>query len=282
MAMGVEMLDPEFDFSQGSLQDYEDCQRRFQLRYVERQAWPAVEAEPFLEREEHGEQGRRFHRLMERYFSGVPVELIEAGIRDDLLRRWWRAFLEEPPLNLPDELRLPEVRFSVPVADRRIVAVFDLLAIDPGRRLVVVDWKTGRWRPERDVMQSHLQTRVYPFVAVEAAARYFGGPIDPARVTMVYWFAEGPAQPHVFHYDQAMHDAMRQYLERQIELISTRPSEGVWPLVEDVSVCRFCAYRSLCDRGVVAGDESVLVGEDLDLGVAVGEVGWLDVDEVVY
>ena len=58
------MLDPEFEFSQGSLQDYVDCQRRFQLRYVERQAWPAVEAEPFLEREEHSEQGRRFHRLI--------------------------------------------------------------------------------------------------------------------------------------------------------------------------------------------------------------------------
>ena len=276
------MLDPDFEFSQGSLQDYEDCQRRFQLRYVERQAWPAVEAEPFLEREEHSEQGRRFHRLMERYFSGIPAELIETGIQEDLLRGWWRAFQQEPPLNLPDGLRLPEVRFSVPIADRRLVAVFDLLAVDPGRRLVIVDWKTGRWRPDRDVMQHRLQTRVYPFVAVEAAARYFGGPVDPARVTMIYWFAEDPAQPHVFHYDDASHEANSLLFGRPCGWGLTRSSESVWPLVDDVRVCRFCAYRSLCDRGVAAGDERELEGVGLDRDEVVSGLGWVDVDEIVY
>ena len=41
----------DFRFSQGSLQDYVDCQRRFQLRYVVNQSWPDVQAEPLMELE---------------------------------------------------------------------------------------------------------------------------------------------------------------------------------------------------------------------------------------
>ena len=40
-----------FQFSQASLSDYMDCARRFQLRYLLEQDWPAVESEPLLERE---------------------------------------------------------------------------------------------------------------------------------------------------------------------------------------------------------------------------------------
>jgi len=50
-------------FTQASLQDYADCPRRFQLRYVERVAWPALEADSALENERHMQQGIAFHRL---------------------------------------------------------------------------------------------------------------------------------------------------------------------------------------------------------------------------
>jgi hypothetical protein len=46
------LLPLDFQFSQGSLQDYVDCRRRFQLRYLDQLAWPAVEAEPLLEHEQ--------------------------------------------------------------------------------------------------------------------------------------------------------------------------------------------------------------------------------------
>ena len=55
-------LPANFRFSQASLTDYLDCPRRFQLRYLLEQAWPAVESEPLLERERLAELGRRFHR----------------------------------------------------------------------------------------------------------------------------------------------------------------------------------------------------------------------------
>ena len=40
-----------FLFSQASLNDYVECARRFQLRYLLEQEWPAVASEPLLERE---------------------------------------------------------------------------------------------------------------------------------------------------------------------------------------------------------------------------------------
>ncbi|MBA4379648.1 MAG: hypothetical protein C0393_03000 [Anaerolinea sp.] len=63
-----------FTFSQSSLQDYADCPRRFQLRYIEELAWPAVESEPALENERHQQEGLFFHRLVQQRLVGLPVE----------------------------------------------------------------------------------------------------------------------------------------------------------------------------------------------------------------
>ncbi|MBN1963911.1 MAG: PD-(D/E)XK nuclease family protein [Anaerolineae bacterium] len=278
------MLPPGFEFSQASLQDYVDCKRRFQLKYLEGQPWPAVEVEPVLAREAYAEQGRRFHHLIERYYAGVPFEVLEASLGGNAdLRRWWRALLAEPPLNLPEGLRLPEVRLSIPLAGQRLVAVFDLLAIDQGKRLVIVDWKTGRRLP-RQWFDGRLQSMVYPFVAVEAGARFFGGPVDPARVTMVFWFADEAEQPHVFHYDADRHEANRAYLEGLLREVVAREGGVLWPLVGDEAVCGFCEYRSLCGRGVAAAQIGDVAEYVNGAGLMVGDVelGLDVVDEVGY
>jgi len=279
----VAALPEGFEFSQGVLQDLVDCPRRFQLQYVQAQPWPAVEVEPALERERYNQQGRQFHRLLERYYNEVPLEAIEAGLDTDQLRQWWDAFRREPPLNLPEEILLPEARLVASLGGRRLVSVIDLLAIDPGRRLVIVDWKTGRHRPSREDMAQRLQTRVYPFVAVEAAGAFFGGPMDPARVSMVYWFANYPDQPHVFHYDEMQHKQTRVYLEGLLQTVEMRLASGTWELTADERLCRYCVYRSLCGRGVAAGqeDEERLV----DAGDVESEWEALrleDVDEIAY
>ncbi len=246
------MLRPGFEFNQASLQDYEDCARRFQLRYIDRQPWPAVEIEPALQHEEDTLLGQRFHRVLERHFLGVPDKIIEAGLDSDALRRWWRAFQMEPPLNLPKEVLLPEQRLAISVGETRLLAVIDLLAIDPGRRIVIVDWKTGRYRPPREVMEKRLQTRVYPYVVVEAAAHFWGGPVDPARVSMIYWFADDPAQPHAFLYDRRQHEETAAYLHERVRTILNGSRDEIWPLTSDERLCGYCIYRSLCGRGVSA------------------------------
>ena len=59
-------------------------------------------------------------------------------------REWWAAYLASPPPDLPGSGSIPSWTLSVPLGAHRLVAKFDLVAIDPGRRAVIVDWKTSR------------------------------------------------------------------------------------------------------------------------------------------
>src|SRR5512140_2479670 len=67
-------LPASFNFSQSCLQDYSDCPRRFQLRYIEKLAWPAIEVEPILESERRQQAGQQFHRMVQQHLIGLPME----------------------------------------------------------------------------------------------------------------------------------------------------------------------------------------------------------------
>ena len=66
-----------FQFSQGKLQDYVDCPRRFQLRYVLMQPWPALVVEPPDEAELQMRRGSDFHRLAQQQALGLEPERLE-------------------------------------------------------------------------------------------------------------------------------------------------------------------------------------------------------------
>lgn len=243
-------LSPDFTFTQSSLQDYVDCARRFELRYIERQRWPAVEAEPVLEHERHMQQGADFHRLVQQHLSGIPAEKLAPLVREEPLARWWTAYLNHG-LDLP-AARTPETALSAPLGEYRLLAKYDLLAVEPGERLVIVDWKTAQRRPRRDRVAARLQSWVYPYVLVEAGAHLNGGqPVAPEQVTMIYWYAEAPGEPHVFAYDSEQHARDRAQLSALIAEIVARTE---FPLTGETRRCAFCTYRSLCDRGSGAGE----------------------------
>jgi CRISPR/Cas system-associated exonuclease Cas4 (RecB family) len=257
-------LPPDFQFSQGSLQDYVDCPRRFQLRYVQRVAWPALEAMPVLEHERYLQQGATFHRLVHQHLVGLPARRLWRMVDDDDLRRWWRNYLEARPTDLPSA-RYPEVLLSAPVGDYRLVAKYDLVAVDLGERAVIVDWKTSRRRPKREWLAERLQTKVYPYLLVRAGAHLNGDrPLQPTQVEMVYWFADTPADPERFSYDAAHYEADEEHLTKLIEEIANLGDDR-WHLTSQEQHCRFCRYRSLCQRGITAGqfDEA---GDDLEPG----------------
>ena len=73
--------------SQSSLQDYNDCPRRFELRYLQRLAYPAIETEPALENEKHQREGEQFHRLVQQYFIGIPAEQVGKLANTENLQR---------------------------------------------------------------------------------------------------------------------------------------------------------------------------------------------------
>lgn len=258
--MGDTPLPDTFRFSQGSLQDYVDCARRFQLRYVIMQPWPALITDSPHDFERYVQRAADFHRLAHQYHLGIDPGRLAETIHDDApenggneLRRWWHTFLDHPPPDLPAGERCAELVLTTPLAGYRLLAKVDLLATEPGRRLVVVDWKTVRRRPPRAALARRLQTRVYRFLAVEAGAACFGGrPPAPEQVEMVYWFAIDNGRVERFAYDDAQYEADRAYLAGLVEEIAAH-REPIWPLTPDVAQCRFCNYRSLCERGARAG-----------------------------
>ena len=89
-------LSDDFSFTQGSTQDYADCARRFELRYIKRLRYPALEVQQALEYEMRIRQGERFHKLVQQHLLGVPAERLTASLDDDAeLSRWWGSLPRE-------------------------------------------------------------------------------------------------------------------------------------------------------------------------------------------
>ncbi|NDJ78941.1 MAG: PD-(D/E)XK nuclease family protein [Chloroflexi bacterium] len=272
------MLPTGFRFSQSNLQNYADCARLFQLRYVEGRAWPAVQVEPLLEHERHLGRGRQFHRLIERHQLGMEPDLLERGLTDPDLRAWWHAYLGFTELHAQPGERYPELALTTDLRASRIMAMFDLLLVVPGERAVIYDWKTYRRKPPRQWLAERLQTRVYPYVLARAGGGVFGGELVPEQISLVYWVASEPDAPEVFDYSSAQMQADEAYLAQLIDAVTSRDPGSTWPLTFDEKRCRFCEYRSLCDRGEEAGQADDFA--DYDGGLL--ELGLEDVEEIGF
>lgn len=239
--------------SQSSLQDYVDCARRFQLRYLERLSYPAVESEPALENEKHLQEGEYFHRLVQQYLIGIPSEQIAKLANTVNLQRWWENFLADKDLRGLRDLGglYPEATLSAPLGNYRLVAKYDLLAIQNGKA-IIYDWKTYRKRPRSEWLSARMQTRVYRALLVHAGAHLNNGqPFPPEQVEMIYWFAEYPDDPARFTYTSAQH---KRDWDSLVKLADEIASASSYPLTDDRTKCLYCPYRSYCNRGVQAGD----------------------------
>jgi hypothetical protein len=277
-------LPPNFQFSQASLQDYVDCPRRFQLRYLLRVDWPAIDAEPALESERHLQQGNAFHRLVHQHLLGIPEERLSGAVVDEDLRHWWTNYLTLPPTRLP-ATRYPEVVLSAPLGGYRLVAKYDLVAVDAGQRITIVDWKTYRKRPSQKWLGERLQTRVYPYLLVQAGSQLNAGrPPRPEQVEMIYWYANFPRMPERFLYDADRCEADGAYLGSLIEEIegeAERLGEVNFPLTFHERRCNYCPYRSLCERGVEAGgfdelDREPGAGDDFDVELDLEQIAEIE------
>jgi hypothetical protein len=242
-------LEVPFTFSQSSLQDYADCPRRFQLRYLERLVWPAVETEPVAETEIRQREGLQFHRMVQQLLLGVPAGRIAPMAASTDMARWWHNFVSRGP-DVQGSSLSTEITLAAPVGQHRLVAKYDLVALQ-GRRAIVYDWKTYARRTRDEVLAARWQTRVYRALLIQAGSSLNGGrPFAPSDISMVYWFAEFPGEPATFNYDDVQFDRDWLAIRTLVEEISNATS---FPLTEDTRQCRFCVYRSLCDRGDKAG-----------------------------
>lgn len=264
-------LPQDFTFSQSSLQDYLDCPRRFQLKYIEHQRWPAPEVDDMMTFEQRMDQGATFHQLIHRHLLGIPPETLKKHIYDDDVRGWFETYLQNGLRDLPEDHH-PERTLAVPLGDYALLAKFDLVALG-ANRAVIVDWKTGRTLPRRDTLAKRMQTIVYCYVLAKGGHVFNNGQmIAPEQIEMRYWYAEKEGQEIRFTYDTAQFQADEAYLLGLVQEIDERQD---FPLTEDTQRCRFCTYRSLCDRGREAGsladweldadEEQALIDFQIDL-----------------
>ncbi len=264
---------PLTTLSQSSLQDYADCPRRFQLRYIERLSYPAIEAEPALENEKHQQEGETFHRLAQQYLIGIPPEKITPLANTPNLARWWEHFSQA----FPDPGRFsalrPEITLSAPLGPFRLLAKYDLIARQD-QSLMIYDWKTYRRRPRNEWLAARLQTRVYRALLVRAGAHLPGAPITPNQVTMTYWFADFPAEPAVFRYDEGQY--RRDWAALEALAAEIAAARG-FPMTDDEQKCAYCPYRSYCNRGIRAGQS-----EDMEAELELTDITLEQVQEIAF
>ncbi|MEN8173656.1 MAG: PD-(D/E)XK nuclease family protein [Chloroflexota bacterium] len=275
-----------FQFSQGSLQDYALCPRRFQLRYIEHLSWPALDAEPALENEHHLRLGEAFHLIVQQYLLGIPEEHIAKMVKTDThLSRWWENFIGDKSiqklLNNKAIKQYTEIMLSVPIGQYRLAAKFDLILIEPGRRAIIFDWKTIRKQTKYAWMAKKYQTRVYPFVLSQAGAHLNKNAIiSPEQIEMIYWFANFPDSPLRFSYNAEQKSKDKNKIEgliREIQTLGVDPA----PLTDNDKLCRYCVYRSLCNRGVEAGPLHEFENADFE-GNNEFEIDFEQIEEIAF
>jgi CRISPR/Cas system-associated exonuclease Cas4 (RecB family) len=269
---------PEYLFSQHSLGTYARCPRRFLWRYVDRQPWPAPEQDDPVAQEAFLERGRIFHQWMARRLLGVPSEAIAMATDDADLARWWNAAKGFPGHALPAGLREAELPVVVGVGAHRLYARYDLLALDPGGRAVIVDWKTLEHRPNQRHLRSRLQTRIYLYTLVAAGQAFTGGaPVNADDVSMLYWFANHPDAPEWIPYSRREYEADAQRLEDLIAHISAMRRDEFAP-TDNPRLCPCCQYRTLCECDGDKGDadEEAWVDEEIDFRLDLAELPELE------
>ena len=243
--------------SQSSLQDYVDCARRFQLRYIDRLSYPAIESEPTFENEKHQQEGEYFHRLTQQYLIGIPAEQISKLANTANLQRWWENFLANEDLRVLKELGglYAEATLSAPLGQFRLLAKYDLIAIQDNKA-TIYDWKTYRKRPRNEFLSARMQTRVYRALLVHAGAHLnHNQPFEPEQIEMIYWFADFPNEPARFAYTSAQYKRdWDLLLKLSEEILRQAQDASSYPLTDDRTKCLYCPYRSYCERGVRAGD----------------------------
>ncbi len=249
-------LPEDFTFSQSNLQDYVDCPYRFYLRAILRLKWPALVVDDALAFERRGQLGARFHQLIHQYLLGIPeariTDLAEADPGTEI-SRWWEDFLQFASRHI-DGHPFVEATLRTPLNGQFLLAKFDLILLKDQGRLDIFDWKTSQRPPTKDWLLQRVQTRLYRLILAEAGGELTGGQsIAPEKITMHYWFTARPQTLVSLPYSQNAYDSDLAMVKGLIQEILERDQDR-FLRTEDLDKCRYCVYRSHCDRGLQAGD----------------------------
>jgi len=244
-----------FTFSQSNLQNWLICRRRFLYADIQHLAYPAPVTQPLQRYEQAQQRGEIFHQLAHQYALGIAPQALQVP-DDEGLQVWWQRFLQVQDanlLNLPLR-RFPETLLLTPLGEHVLLAKADLIAVEPRSRFIIADWKSGKPVPSQQ-LATHIQSRVYRYVAVLAGSVYNDGElVHPEQVEMIYWFAQAPTKSVRLPYSVQQFNDDHQFF---LNLVRTIQEEQAFPTVfedEKERVCRFCVYRTRCWHEVKTGE----------------------------
>jgi RecB family exonuclease len=249
-------LPEDFFFSQSNLQDYVDCPYRFYLRHFLKVKWPALLVDDALTYERRAQTGARFHQFIQQYLLGIPESRISELVAADPaaeISLWWENFLQTISPQIEGK-KFVETVLTASLNGHFLLGKFDLILVKPNKKIEIYDWKTSHKTPRRDWLMNRIQTRLYRLLLSEASTELTGEQlVDPDQVNMVYWFANQSQSPIALPYSKQAYAADYAYITKLTQEISDR-EEAQFFRTEDLMKCRYCVYRSHCDRGTQAGD----------------------------
>lgn len=232
-------------FSRGKLEDFLACQRRFQLRYLDKLAWPFAPYDPI--QTAAMQKGEAFHQLIQRHYLRLPVPDDVLNQYDVQIRQWWQMFLHQGPSISEDERPLIEMTLTVPVETHALLGRFDLIIVGPDR-VRIFDWKTGKPRALEE-LKTDWQTRLYFALAVEGKQALDMPDLQPEQISMTYWYAQKPQESVTISYSQAEHAQNWAEIQAIVAQVAQRlPQTSSWPLTDNLETCARCAYQNYCGR----------------------------------
>ncbi|MDX1977259.1 MAG: PD-(D/E)XK nuclease family protein [Pseudanabaenaceae cyanobacterium bins.68] len=223
---------PGLTISQGGLQVWDACRRKFQYIYLEDcQSLPAIAAAKGLE------LGSQFHLLVQQSFLGQDIRPWLAG--QPKLQRWYQAF-ELFRQQLPSGEYLPEHRRCWGDQGVGVNVIYDLLVL--GRdQAVIFDWKTHQHPIRMGQLRQQWQTRLYLYVLAKTSA------YACKDLSMVYWFANRAEQVRI-GYSDALHAEIEEDLSDRLQEIRLGlETKQDWPrLARTSEVCGQCQFYYRC------------------------------------
>ena len=241
-------ISPITSISQGHLNIWEICRRRYQYSFLEELSLPEAD----LQRKKNLLLGSNFHLLMQQKELGLDVSLLASS--DPKLQSWLDAFEHQPPEmivgdRLCEHRRTLERQIEMSLhhsqnSDRGqayfvLTAIYDFLILGD-RQAQILDWKTHQVAIAAEKLKNNWQTCLYLYLLAKTTN------YAPEQLSMTYWFAN-TAESVIISYSQIEHDQTEKNLLHILGQIAQ--AQDYPKLAVDSSECVYCEFRDRCDLG---------------------------------
>lgn len=251
--------------SYNMLSIYEECPQKYKFHYIDGLAKLYRQEKPYLS------FGESLHKTLEEFFKIRNLEERTQEKLIEILKRVWvkkgYSSEEEQLEYLRDAQHYLEIFFEtqdtkvipfrveeffrVPVGDFFLTGRIDRIDLIKGTtdKIEVIDYKTGKFIPKQEEIDSDLQLSIYALGALKKYPRYY-----PEKLS-VYFFQHGQKLT-TSRTPQQLKDVEEELITK-VALISSdvtfTPRESVF--------CKTCDYLLICPLMGVASDKVEAVSE---------------------